>query len=179
MQDRRHRWRTWVPTLVVLLVGLLFVVDARRPPGGAAAQVATLEADVRLQLARACTPVSPVAPMVVVSPGEVVVEESREVVVDLPVLADDLADDVLVGVGIAREGVEVGTVGQPFDPATMSLELGGDTVVAGPGRWPIVVAYLPRAGGSLTLLGSMTMRAAAGYRPPAFTLELAGACPGG
>ncbi|MBY5161022.1 hypothetical protein [Salsipaludibacter albus] len=164
-----------LPASVVVLVGLLFVVDARQPPNRAEAEV--LEADVRLELGRACTPVGRGGQTLLVSPGAVVVDEAREVTVDLPVLANDLPDGVLVGVGIATAGVDSGSVGVPFDPRTMSLQL-GETVVTGPGRWPIVVAYRPREVGELTLLGSMTMRAAAGYRPPAFTLALSEDCAG-
>ncbi len=173
MQDAQRRWRAVLPLLGVVLLGFVFAVDARNPPDPVTAQ--DLEADVRLELATACTLVSQSAPTLLVSPGEVVVEDASTVVVDLPVLADDLPDGALVGVGIAEEGVDDGEVGVPFDADRMTLRLGAPVVV-GPGRWPIVVAYRPLGEGQLTLLGSMTMRAAAGYRPPAFTLELSQDC---
>lgn len=173
MQDTRNRWRSWLPLMAVVFAGFVFVVDAMPPTTPVAAE---LEADVRLELASACTPVSPGAPTLLVSPGEVVVEDARAVVVDLPVLSDDLPDGALVGVGIAEAGVDDGAVGVALEPEQMTLRLGAPVVV-GPGRWPIVVAYRPSGEGQLTLLGSMTMRAAAGYRPPLFTLELSEACP--
>lgn len=163
-----------LPPLVVAVIGLLFVVDARPSPRPSA--VERLEADVRLDLASACTRVTSGSQTLLVSPGEVVVEDAEEVVVNLPLLANDVPDGALVGVGIALDGVVNGVVGEPFDPQTMALGL-GETVVVGPGRWPIVVAYKPQGVGQLTLLGSMTMRAAAGYRPPEFTLTLSEDCP--
>ena len=174
MHDLRRGWRAMLPFLVVVLMGFVFVVDGRDAPIPVVAQ--ELEADVRLELATACTSVSRGAPTLLVSPGEVVVEDAREVVVDLPVLSDDLPDGALVGVGIAQDGMHEGVVGVPFEPDRMTLRL-GSPVVTGPGRWPIVVAYRPLGEGQLTLLGSMTMRAAAGYRPPQFTLELSEDCP--
>jgi hypothetical protein len=174
VQDVRRGWRAWLPLLAVVLVGFVFAIDARPAPTPVSAD--RLEADVRLELATACTPVSPGAPTLLVSPGEVVVDEAREVVVDLPVLFDDLPEGALVGVGIALAGVDDGAVGVPFEPERMNLRLGAPEVV-GPGRWPIVVAYRPQGEGRVTLLGSMTMRAAAGYRPPQFTLEVSRECP--
>ena len=175
MQDPRRGWRSLLPLVAVVLLGFVFAVDARDTPDRVAAE--ELEADVRLELATACTSVSQSAPTLLVSPGEVVVEDAREVVVDLPVLSDEMPDGALVGVGIAQDGVDDGAVGVPFDPERMTLRLGAPVVV-GPGRWPIVVAYRPQGEGELTLLGSMTMRAAAGYRPPQFTLEVSEECPG-
>lgn len=174
MQGWRRRWHTLLPILLVMLVGLVFVFDGRQAPNRVVAE--ELEADVRLEVATACAPVSRAAPTLLVSPGDVVFDEAREVVVDLPVLSNDLPDGALVGVGIAQDGdLEHGDV-VAFDPDTMALRLGAPVVV-GPGRWPIVVAFRPTGPGQLTLLGSMTMRAAAGYRPPDFTLEVSEDCP--